>query len=579
MSAVPCRCSAYDSMLDLTLTSSAIMRSSARSIAIAALVPLLAAGAPAAAQCARGVEYQQSEAVKRRYPDPPLTFDTPAFAPGKTGFTTHDELVAYLGKLSARAGNLLVRTAGWSQEGRVLPVLVFSNGGRFSPAELRRSNRPIVLLVGQLHGNEPAGGEAMLALATALAEGELKPLLDRITVVIMPRANPDGAHHFWRATASCVDINRDHLKVDLPETAALRRMTMELPPDVFVDVHEFSVAARWVEKFGALQSYDFTMAHATHPNIDARLTDAAERLFSRNIGRDVGAAGYSHFWYYTTSYDLKDKRVAGGGTLPDIGRNYAGLGNAVSLLIETRGVGIGRDSYARRVHTHYLVMASILKTAADNAAEVRKVTRAARDEAVRRGREPAAGDRLAVTLKAPSRPQKLTMTDPETGEPKEVEVEWIDPRESVPALTRSRPYAYLVLPSHTEVARRLNLSGIVWRRLRAPVELEVESYEVTERRQGNVFVEGHIRSSVTTEVRTVKRVFPAGTFVYAMAQPGANLLVAALEPESASGFVALGIVPTDRRGAANPQEAAPSEIPIYRLLKPVPLDTQPPMKP
>lgn len=540
---------------------------------VAVLMLVLAAAGPARAQCAQGAEYKQTDAVKQRYPDPPLRFDTPAFAPGKADFTTHAEMMAYLEALAARAGNMLVRTAGWSQEGRVLPMLLFTNSRRFGPAELQRLNRPIVVLVGQLHGNEPAGGEAMLALAKALAEGELRPLLDRITVVIMPRANPDGAHYFWRGTASCVDVNRDHLKVDLPETAAIRRMTAELPPDVFVDAHEFSVATRWIDKFNALQFYDFTMAYATHPNIDPRLNDAAERLFSRNIARDVGAAGYSHFWYYTTAYDLKDKRVAGGGTAPDIGRNYAGLHNAISLLVESRGVGIGRDSLVRRVHTQYVVMASILKTAAEHAGEVRKVTQAARDEAIRRGRDPAADDRVAVTLKMPSRQQKLTMTDPETGNAKEVEVDWIDPREAVPALTRSRPYAYLVLPSFTEVARRLAMSGIQVRRLKAPVELEVESYEVTERRQGGIFVEGHIRSTVTTEVRTRKRVFPAGTYVYAMGQPGANLLVAALEPESNSSFVAIGIVPSDRRGLANPQEAAPSEIPIYRLVRPATLDT------
>ena len=62
-----------------------------------------------------------------------------------------------------------------------------------------------------------------------------------------------------------------------------------------------------------------------------------------------------------------------------------------------------------------------------------------------------------------------------------------------------------------------------------------------------------------------------------MAQPGANILVAALEPESTSSFVALGMVPTDKRGLANPQEAAPSEVPIYRLMRPVALDTQPAM--
>ena len=532
----------------------------------------------ASAQCARAPEYTQSDAVKRRYPDPPVEFGTPAFAPGRTGYTSHDELIDYVEALAARVDNMRVRTAGYSQEGRALPVLVLTNSGRFLPADLQRLDRPIVTLVGQLHGNEPAGGEAMLALARALAEGELKPLLDRITVVIMPRANPDGAHYDWRATASCVDINRDHLKVDLPETAAIRRMTAELPPDIFVDAHEFSVATGWIDKFNALQAYDFTMAYATHPNIDGKLTEMAERVFSRSIARDVGAAGYTHFWYYTTGYSADDKRVAGGGTAPDIGRNYAGLINALSFLVETRGVGIGRDSFARRVHTQYVVLASLLKTAAEHAREVRKVTRSAREDTIRRGREPRADDHVAVTLKTTMRRQILAMADPMSGEAKDVEVDWIDPREAVAGLTRARPYAYLMLPSYAEIARRLAISGIQVRRLKEAVELEVESYDVTGRRQGTVFVEGHIRSAVSTEVRVKKRIFPRGTYVYAMGQPAAHVIVAALEPESSSSFVALGMVPTDKRGLANPQEAAPSEVPIYRLLRPVALDTVPAMK-
>jgi hypothetical protein len=530
------------------------------------------------AQCAKGAEYRQSDAVKSRYPDPGQRFDTPAFAPGKTGFTTHTEMMAFVQRLARGSRNMFVRTAGQSQEGRMIPAIILTSAGRFTGPELRTLARPIVFLVGQLHGNEPAGGEAMLALAQALSAGELRPLLDRVSVVIVPRGNPDGAEYFWRATASCVDVNRDHLKVDLPETYALRRMTFEYTPDVFVDAHEFSVATRWIEKFDALQSYDFTYAYATHPNVDKPLTELAERLFSRGIARDVEKAGYSHFWYYTTGYNVKDKRVNGGGTAPDIGRNYAGLQGSLSFLVETRGVGIGRDSYARRVHTHYVVLKSILQSAADNAEDVRRVVRDARADLVRRGRSPAADDRVAVTLKAAARPQKLTMLDPVSGAPKEVEVEWQDPREVEAALTRARPYAYLLLPSHTEVARRLAMSGVDVRRLDRPTELEVESFEVTDRRAGNAFIEGHIRSTVTTEVRVKKRLFPAGTLVYAMAQQAANVLVAALEPESPSSFVALGMIPTDRRGLANPQEAAPSEVPVFRLMRPVRgLSTEPPL--
>lgn len=537
-----------------------------------------AAGAPQVyAQCAAGAQYQQSEAVKRRYPDPPQRFATPAFAQGKTDYTSHEEMTSFLARLSRQAGNMRIVTAGRSQEGRSIPALVFTDYGRYTGTDLRRLQRPVVFLIGQLHGNEPAGGEAMLALAQSLAVGELKPLLERISVVIMPRGNPDGAHYFWRGTARCVDINRDHLKVDLPETYAIRRMTHEYQPDVFVDAHEFSVATRWVEKFNAVQSYDFTMAYATHPNVARPLNEVAERVFSRTIARDVEKAGYTHFWYFTTGYNVKDKRVAGGGNAPDIGRNYAGLQNSLSFLVETRGVGIGRDSFARRVHTHYVVMKSLLQSAADNADEVRRVVRDARAEVIQRGRAPAADDMVAVTLKNPARVQQLTMADPESGEPKIVEVEWLDPREAQPGLTRARPYAYLLLPSHTEVARRLAMSGIEVGRLSKATELEVESFDVTERRAGNVFVEGHIRNTVTTELRVRKRVFPAGTLIYTMAQQGANILVAALEPESPSSFVSLGMIPTDRRGLANPQEAAPSEVPVFRLMKPVSLDIERPL--
>ena len=61
-------------------------------------------------------------------------------------------------------------------------------------------------------------------------------------------------------------------------------------------------------------------------------------------------------WYYTTTYDMQDRRVSMGGVVPDTGRNIAGLRNAISFLIETRGVGIGRAHFTRRVYTHVVAM-------------------------------------------------------------------------------------------------------------------------------------------------------------------------------------------------------------------------------
>ena len=541
------------------------------------VVALLAAVLPLSvfAQFDPARAYQQSEAVKKRYPDPPVRFDTPGFAPGKADFTSHEEMMAFLYGLQRKApGNVQLRVIGESEEGRSIPMLVLTNAGVFTAPEVLRLNRPVVFLQGLQHGNEPAGGEVMLALAQDLAMGPLKPLLDRITVVIVPRCNPDGAFHFTRSPSRGIDINRDHIKMDLPDTIALHKAINEFQPEVFVDAHEFSVATRWIQKFGKLLAYDLTFLYATNLNVAPELTALADRRFRAAIVRDVEKAGYTQHWYFTTSYNMEDKKVSMGGTSPDIGRNTAGLQNAISFLIETRGVGIGRESYARRVHTHLVAVTSVLQTAAANAEELRTVVRAARLATVKRGAAPTPQDTIVVRSKNPVGPHKLAMVDPQSGEPVDVEVQWEDSLGAIPDLVRQRPAAYLMPPSYGDIARRLALSGVDVRRLRTPVTLDVESYQVADKRVGDTFYEGRIRASVTTEVVRKPVTFPAGAYVFSMAQANANLIAVALEPESPSSFVSFGLIPVDKKGATVAGGAA-SEVPVYRLLAPVALDTVP----
>ncbi len=542
-------------------------------LSAALLAVLGAVNAPLYAQFNPDRAYRQSEAVRQHYADPAEQFDTPGFAPGRVDFTSHQEMLEYVYALQKVADNLQVRIAGHSQEGRAIPFLVLSNSGFFGGADLLRLPRPLVFLVGLQHGNEPAGGEAMLVLARELALGSLKPLLDKLTVVIMPHGNPDGAHYFRRSPHGTVDINRDHVKMALPETDALHRVANEFQPHVFIDAHEFSVAARWIEKFGLLQSWDLMVQYATHPAVPAALTDVADRVFLRKLRREVERAGYTHFWYYTTSYNMKDKRVSMGGTIPDIGRNFAGLQNSISFLVESRGVGIGRESFARRVHTHLVAITSLLETTAENAPQVMAAVAGARSETVRRGREARADDLVPVTVKSPLTQQKLTMIHPETGALQEIEVEWSDSLAARPELARRRPYAYLVKPPFHDVARRLALSGVEVRMLRHPVVVEVESYQVTDRRPRPTYVEGLTVSQVTTEIVNKTVAFPAGSYVYLMAQPNANVIAVALEPESPSSVVTYGIVPADKKGSP-PTIAAASELPIYRVAQPVELDTR-----
>ena len=101
--------------------------------------------------------------------------------------------------------------------------------------------------------------------------------------------------------------------MDLPETVALHKAVNEFQPEVVVDAHEFSVATRWLEKFNKILAYDLTLLYATNPNVPIALTTLAERLYRRNIVREVERGGYTHYWYFTTSYDSADKKVSMGG--------------------------------------------------------------------------------------------------------------------------------------------------------------------------------------------------------------------------------------------------------------------------
>ena len=186
----------------------------------------------------------ESPGVAARFPDPALSYATPAFAPGHTDFTSNAELRNLLHGLLREGGpngtTVRLQALGSSQRGEPLEALLFTR--RPDAPSPGVPGRPTVLLIGQQHGDEPAGSEALLVVAQELAHGSLGSLLDRIDVVVLARANPDGAAARQRTTASGIDANRDHLLLRTPEAQAQARLLRDFAPVVVVDAHEYPVA-------------------------------------------------------------------------------------------------------------------------------------------------------------------------------------------------------------------------------------------------------------------------------------------------------------------------------------------------
>jgi hypothetical protein len=509
----------------------------------------LAGHAALAQELDREAEYRQSAAVLARYPDVPLALDTPALKPGRTGFTSQAEMAAYLAALKARVPGLVLGSLGRSQQGRDIPYLVFTKEGLTDPAAIVALGRPILWFIGLQHGNEPAGGEAMLALAAMLADGALKPTLDRVSVVVVPRANPDGAAAFTRATASRADLNRDHILLTLPESAALHAKLVALPPDVVIDAHEFSVANRWLQKFAVIEASDAMFLYATHPMVHPAITGLADGVFRPALEAAWKAHGLTSFWYHTTSYRPDDKLVSMGGNAPGIARNAFGLMGAVSFLIETRGVGVGMQGFERRVATHVLAAEAVIATAA---ADPRRL-----HDAVVQARRASAAERadLIVAHRLAVAPVELPMLDPATAADRPTAVPFRDSRAVTPTAKRARPAGYVLLGDAAAAAARLALNAIAVCSLAAPATIEAEGF----------VLKGAIKQinresinpdqSVEVELAAKSLSLPAGTLYVPMSQPAAAIVAAALEPDSPGSFIGTGIV-------AMP--AGASEAPIYR---------------
>ncbi len=101
-----------------------------------------------------------------------------------------------------------------------------------------------VFLWSQMHGNEPTATQAIFDILNFLdspdfAE-EKQAILSNLTVHFLPMLNPDGAELFQRRNLLGVDINRDALRLQSPESQTLKRVRDSLEADFGFNLHDQS---------------------------------------------------------------------------------------------------------------------------------------------------------------------------------------------------------------------------------------------------------------------------------------------------------------------------------------------------
>jgi hypothetical protein len=513
---------------------------------------------------------------------------TQAELSGFTETSSQASVVAFLDSLTRMGIPVHRGVMGQTTEGRDLVYVVLSRPLYATPDEARRSGRPVVFVQGNIHSGEVEGKEALQALVRDLMLAPGRNVLDSIVLIALPNYNADGNERLapearsrgaqngpemvgTRPNATGLNLNRDYMKADAPETRAALAMINAWDPHVFVDLHTTN---------GSYHGYNLTYSPSLNPAAELRgFTEGgawARDVFLPVLRRRLRER------HQVQSFDYGNFGGGGGGRggrggrgtppppgmtpvppptdwrtyehVPRFGTNYYGLRGRIGILSEM----YSHDPFDRRVRSAYAFTKELLSLVAERKDDVIGLAERS-DAALRRGHAslppvPIRAQLTTTPFEAPVSYEEVErMGDTvryeagmppgmrRTGNFRTATMRVFD--RFTPTVTRPAPWGYALAAGDTAAVRLLRLHGIEVRRLStawegdAGPQFTIDSTIVAP----NAF-EGRrlVRVVGRWEAAPAARL-AAGAFVVPVAQPLGVLAMYLLEPESDDGVVAWDI--------------------------------------
>jgi len=189
-----------------------------------------------------------------------------------------------------------------------------------------------VMLVGQQHGDEPAGKDAILYLLKYFSENK-QLIPDNLDLWLIPMVNPDGAMADQRRNGNDADLNRDHVLLAQPETRAIHKLFRKVRPHIFVDCHEFGRDSRSYLEKGWWEWPLIMMDCANNPFFEKELYDAGVR-WCNSIKPYMLEQGHNYTRYFVGGVPPRQEQRYSTPEIDDA-RNGLGSYQGLSFIIES----------------------------------------------------------------------------------------------------------------------------------------------------------------------------------------------------------------------------------------------------
>lgn len=463
----------------------------------------------------------------------------------RTNFTEtsdYEDVVSFLTTVDHASDLVRYTTAGYSFEGRPLPLAIVGRVKDATPAAVRASGLLRVYLQGNIHAGEVEGKEAALALVRDIARGAHREWLDSMVLLVNPVYNADGTERVsltsrglqhgpiggqgTRANAQNLNINRDNIKLDTPEARSMVRMLNDFDPHIMVDLHTTN---------GSRHAYHLTYETPNNPAADPAIV-AQSREWMAQLTKTIKTKdGWDFRSYGNVSGQAAPRVWQTVEDLPRYTHNYWGLRNRFGILSETYSY----LPFADRVTTNRRLLEELLGFAHANAARLKETVAAADKRSL-------IGQTLSLRSRLKRAPEMIEIlmgeieedVNPYTGRVMHKRLDVRKPEkmwdETTFESTESErvPTAYFVMPEQKAAIQMLRAHGIVVEPVKAAIAMAVEEFQITSSDTTAKPFEGHQERTLVGKYVPVERTIPAGAVRVPMSQPLARLAFYLLEPRS-----------------------------------------------
>jgi len=504
-------------------------------------------------------------------PGPPSPASYPRTRPELTNYreTSHySDVRSFLDSLRKLRAPLVFGSIGKTAEGREIPYVIASRPLVSTPSAAKRLGRPIVYVQANIHAGEVEGKDALLALLRDLAFSSKPNALDSIVLIAVPIYNADGNERFApqsvnrteqngpemvgvRANAQNLDLNRDYVKAEAPETRASLAMFNVWDPDVFMDLHTTD---------GSFHGYALTYSPSLSPAAVFGGVYARDSLLPVLRRRMRVRGGFEVFDYGNFVSDgrglVADTTVPEGwetyDSRPRFGTNYYGIRGRIAILSEA----YSHDTLERRIASTYAFVREALSLVAEKGAAIKSLTARADGQPLAWGRSPDSLQMIAVRSELVASPPKLdvikedlektgdsSLTQPgvprgerRTGRYRTIRMPVYDRFTST--LDRVPPAAYVIAPEDAAVVTLLRLHGVRVDRSDSAWTARGETFTIDSIITNPRPFQGHHEVRLKGHWERGLQSLPPSSFIVSTAQPRGALIVYLLEPESDDGFAA-----------------------------------------